>query len=597
MIWENADRSAAVWTCSQRTQPGQQVARLVFLSRQLRIDNLAELIRELEIGRESDVETILARGWAKWKERLPEKLKGQFAFGIFDPLAETLFVARDAFGEAPLFYFVGSGKIIIGDASRSVRALTGANLSLDLQACADFLNGGYGTRQSSFFQGLARLPAGCWAQFRDASAVEITRYWDPARVKKSARWVRDPTSGVALFRDTFDRSVMARFKSGASALLLSGGLDSSAILGSLIGQGVAPQDVPCVVKTYHHSPDWRDRLPLATLKRQYGLALHEIASDRHDPLQDMETWLEVLDGPYVSYGHSVASNLFFETRRAGWNNLYSGHGGDEVVGYGVGRINELALQKRWLAVWRETPGMASLGNQSRIRIMRKYLTHDPRYRRLERRLLRMFPDHQIAQEASLSDEAQGLLGEWVIAKEPAIHRSDHDDQALQIEALGDPVQQLALETIGQSSGALGITLQMPFYDRDLVELSLSLPSSLKLQNGMTRYVLRAAMSGRLPDQILSRQDKFDFTAAFTAGLIGHKEKVLDLTQDHKGQLLSSLVNVERLKRVRNELARTDTGLARGDAQFIWRCSVLALWQDQLRAKSSHSAHERSTGQS
>lgn len=597
MIQVNADRSAVRWTVSQRSPASSLDARVVFLSRRIRIDNRAELIHELALGWRSDVETIFSRGWAKWKERLPEKLKGEFAFGVFDPRDKTLFIARDAFGEAPLFYLVDPGKIVVGDASRTVRALAGNNLPLDLRSCADFLNGGYGTRQSAFFKGLARLPAGCWARLRHDTAVKVTRYWDPAQFSKDDRWARDPASGVAHFREIFDQAVMARYEAGSSALLLSGGLDSSAILGSLMGQGVSPADVPCVIKTYYQTPDWRDRLPLASLKRRFGLTLHEIASDCHDPLQDMEMWLDVLDGPYLSYGHSVASNLLIETRQAGWNNLYSGHGGDEVVGYGVGRINELARQKRWIDVWREASGMAHLSGQSRLRIMRKYLTHYSRYRRLERRLLQLFPDHQIASERALGDDAEGLLGEWALAKEPAIHRSDHDDLMLQVEALEDPVQQLALETIGQSGAAVGITMQMPFYDRDLVELSLSLPSSLKLQRGMTRYVLRAAMAGRLPRQILSRQDKFDFSNAFVAGLVMHREKVLDLTQERKGQLLFTLINADRLRHVRNKLARTGTGIAREDAQFLWRCSVFAIWQDQLIKHPGRSAHEQRMGYS
>lgn len=597
MIRVTSDRSGAVWAPLASGTAGGSEATLVFVSRQMRLDNRDQLVDLLGIGRESSVEAILTNGWSRWREGLPEKLKGQFAFAIFDDQKKTLFIARDAFGEAPLFYFVGSDRIVVADASRTVRELAGCDLQPNLQACADFLNGGYGTRESTFFDGLSRLPAGCWTRFRGAFSSPITRYWSPAQFGKNREMACNPAGRVAAFRDAFDRSVIARYQPGSTAILLSGGLDSSAILGSLVAQGVAPTDISCLIKTYRKSRDWRDERSLASLQRHFGLAFHEIASDCHDPLQDMETWLEVLDGPYVSYGHSVASNLLFEAKRAGWHSLYSGHGGDEVVGYGMGRINELARQGRWFDVWREAKGMASLGDQSRVRIMRKYLTHNPGYRRLERQLLRVFPDAHQVPDVSLNDHAEAVLGDFGAAKASSILRSDHDDLMLQVEALEDPVQQLALETISQSGRSLGIATQMPFYDRDLVELSLSLPSSLKLQGGMSRYVLRAAMSGRLPNDVLSRQDKFDFTEPFVAGLVAHKERILDLTQQSEGGLLADLAHAGRLKRVRDQLARTGTGLAPEDARFIWRCSVLAIWQGQLKKSSSLSAQDANAGQS
>ncbi|NJS14166.1 MAG: asparagine synthase [Sphingopyxis sp.] len=376
---------------------------------------------------------------------------------------------------------------------------------------------------------------------------------------------------------------MARYKAGETAILLSGGLDSSAILGSLIAQGIAPSEIPCLIKTYRLSADWRDEPHLVSLQRRFGLTYHEVPSDQHNPLQDMETWLDVLDGPYMSYGHSVASNLLFEAKRAGWRNLLSGHGGDEVVGYGLGRLNELARQRRLLVLWREIDGMTALSGQSRLRLMRKYLTHNAFYRRIERRVLRAFPDPVEHQEPSLNVDAQEALPDYASPKIPALLRSEHDDLMVQIEALEDPVQQLALETIGQSSRSLGLNTSLPFYDRDLVELSLSLPSSLKLRGGMTRYVLRAAMRGRLPADVLSRQDKYTSQGPLSPVLQPIESRSWRSAQMDEGGLLSGLVNKARLKRVRDELARSGTQLHREDARFIWRCSVLAMWNGQLES--------------
>ena len=565
------------------SEPGSPDVSLVFRSQAFRLENHRSLANQLGLGPDCTAEDLLIAGWRRWHEELPVRLKGCFSFAIFDRERQALFVARDAFGEAPLYYLARADMVVAADTSRTVRRLAGSELTVDLLACADFLNGGYGGRESTFFAGLRRLPAGSWALFPAKSGVVCQRFWAPGPSHTALHPSLDHAGDIQAFREAFDRAVMARYKAGETAILLSGGLDSSAILGSLIAQGIAPSEIPCLIKTYRLSADWRDEPHLVSLQRRFGLTYHEVPSDQHNPLQDLETWLDVLDGPYMSYGHSVASNLLFEAKRAGWRNLLSGHGGDEVVGYGLGRLNELARQRRLLVLWREIDGMTALSGQSRLRLMRKYLTHNAFYRRIERRVLRAFPDPVEHQEPSLNVDAQEALPDYASPKIPALLRSEHDDLMVQIEALEDPVQQLALETIGQSSRSLGLNTSLPFYDRDLVELSLSLPSSLKLRGGMTRYVLRAAMRGRLPADVLSRQDKYDFTGPFIAGLAAHREQVLALTQMDEGGLLSGLVNKARLKRVRDELARSGTQLHREDARFIWRCSVLAMWNGQLES--------------
>lgn len=600
MIQSTSDYSGVIW--KKLNSPSSSELRfhdasVVFISRFFRLENHDDLADQLGLRRDCTTEAVLIEGWRHWHEELPTNLRGSFSFAIFDHGRQALFAARDSLGEAPLYYLARVDMVVAADTSRIVRDLANLDLSIDLPACADFLNGGYGGRESTFFSGMRRLPAGSWVLFPAKSGAVHRRFWAADMSHAAPAPTLDTETGVQAFRKAFDRAVMARYQAGQTAILLSGGLDSSAILGSLIDQGISPSNIPCLVKTYRLSPNWRDEPYLASLQRKFGLTYHEVASDQHNPLQDMDMWLEVLDGPYVSYGHSVASHLLFEAKRAGWSKLLSGHGGDEVVGYGLGRLNELARQRRLLLLWQETAGMAALSGQSRLRLMRKYMTHNALYRRVERRILRFFPDPVESEEASLNEDAHEALPEYGFRKIPAMLRKDHDDRMVHIEALEDPVQQLALETIGQSSRSLGLETSMPFYDRDLIELSLSLPSSLKLRGGMTRFVLRAAMRGRLPADVLARQDKYDFTGPFIAGLAAHREEVLDLTQVHEGNLLFDLVNKARLERVRGEMARTGTLAHREDARFIWRCSILAIWQGQLARASGSPSLSNETGQS
>ena len=554
---------------------GDTSAAVVFISSGTVIDNRIELAGRLGLDDSVGNEPLLLTAWHRWREGMADHLRGAFAFAIYDAVSGSLFMARDIFGRAPVFFYVDADHVVAGATSRIARAIAPVTMPLDRRMCADFIHGIFVERTNSFFLGLERLPPAHWMKI-DRDQVQTVRYWSPDAIAPRQALADAPEQ----FREIFDRAVDRACGGHNPALMLSGGLDSSAILGSIMARDVLAKAPDCLSKTYRKSGNWVDAPFIEVLQRQFDLSVTEIPCDDHDPLADMEFWLDVLDGPYVSYGHSVASQLLPIARDMGHDCVLSGHGGDEIVSYGMGRINELAVHRRWLRLWIETKGMTGLSGQSRVRVLRKYLTHYPRYRAVERRIQRRFPDRAIVEDPALPDPLIETLDPARYTIGSVMDRIDHDEHMIHVESLENPVQPLALETIGQCSRAVGLETAMPFYDRELVELTLSLPSEWKLRNGFSRYVLRRAMAERLPDRVVRRRDKFDFTNAFVAGLVKHREKVLALTADANG-ILSEYVNLSRLSSVRDRLSSPDPSMPPADARFIWRCAVFAMWLGQL----------------
>lgn len=550
-------------------------ASVIFVSPATSLILSPEMSADLSLATDAGVEAILLAAWARWGETMVDRLRGDFAFGIYDPMSETVFLGRDIFGIAPLYFYYDDAALVVAGTSRLVRAILGRPLARNDAFYADFIQGQFVERGGSFFEGLDRLPPAHWMKV-DRRGAERYRYWSPRSVRQQS-WMPD---AAERFRSLFDRSVGRAAAGGDAVVLLSGGLDSSAILGSLMADGGRKAAPDCLTKTYRRTPNWVDAPYLEKLKNHFGLKPHELACDVHDPLRELEYSLGVLDGPYISYGHSVTSHLLGVARDIGHRTLLSGHGGDEVVGYGMGLLNELARKRQWLRLWREAPGMTALFGRSRVRVMRKYLSHYPRYRSLERLLQHGFPDASSDEGQSLSVQLLGKVGSSRYASRAAIDRGDHDEPMVHAEMLDNALQPLALETIGQCSRAAGVETAMPFYDRDLVELTLSLPSDWKLRHGLSRYVMRQAMAGRLPHTILMRRDKFDFTDAFVAGMIAHREKALALTKDTDG-MLAGYVNGARLAAARKSLSDPLPRISGSEARFIWRCAVLAMWFSRI----------------
>ncbi|MDT0577031.1 asparagine synthase-related protein [Croceicoccus sp. F390] len=540
----------------------------------VRLDNGRELASTLGLPGNAPVADVLVAGWRAWGHDLAERLRGVFAFALHDPATSEIYLARDVFGVAPLFLARDGGEIVVSHSSRSVRQHCSFSCTMNEAMIADFIKDEVTNKDETFFNEISRLPPGCWLSVTP-QGERTERYWSMSAVPRNVEW----PDAASRFRELFDQSVARCHVEGDTALLLSGGLDSSAILASLSAQQLLRPRSAVFSMTYRQSAGWGDGRHLDALRDAFDLDVHDLASDGHDPLMDIGDHLAALDGPYLSYGHSVSFRLQKAAAAAGFGHVLSGHGGDEIVSYGVGRLNELARQGRWLALWREARGAALLHHRPRWQSALPYLAHVGRLRKPVQRIgARLLPvaDGAGAQQPDLAPALAERVGggrSWP----PAPHRrSDHDDRMLQEWALDAPLQAKALEVFAVTSRAVGVHTAMPFYDRDLVELTLSLPSHHKLRDGQTRAIVRQAMAGRLPPSVLQRADKFDFALAFKQGLLKDQDRLRELTGP-ANRKLDEFANRKRLDAIWAGVERHGANIGIMDAFMLWRAAVLALW--------------------
>jgi asparagine synthase (glutamine-hydrolysing) len=539
-----------------------------------RIDNRRDLASTLGLQPDVPLERLLLAGWRAWEAGLADRLRGAFALTIHSAPDGLLYVARDAFGVEPVYYAQSPSGFVIANSSRAVRALSGLKHSPDRRLLADFLSGGEGDFEHTFFEGIHRLPPGHWLTLRGGE-VRIERYWSPTM---APRLPNAGTDAAGKFRELFDRSLAHCYEPGRSGLLLSGGLDSSAIAGSLVHAFGAGPELTALSMTYNQTPNWHDGPHIDALRAALPFTFADMPADSHDPLDRTDHYLAALDGPYFSYGQSVTFAANRILAESGIPIVLNGHGGDEIVSYGFGRLNELAREGRWLALWTQAKVVGDLQHWSRWRVLSPYLDHLLTVRRIRSRL-RRFRNRERAADgtALLTESARGLL-DRAGRQRPARERSDHDERMIQEASLSSAQQATALEVIALSSRETGLETRMPFCDRDLAEFSLSLPSDTKLGEGCTRLILRKAMRGRVPATVLARSDKFDFTTNFIRGLLNNRDRLFDLA-DPGNARLTELVSSSRLQYLRNEVSQKGTGIDRVDAFTLWRVAMAAQWLD------------------
>lgn len=569
---ENAsDRVIEIGRCSNLRN-----CQILFISINFRLDNAKALCDELGLKQGADTVTILESGWSKWGVNIPQALKGAFGFAVHDVPSKSVHIFRDHMGLSPVFYSLSEDKLSIGATSRDVRSTLAIPVQPDRAMLSDFIAGNFTSTDCTFFDAIKRLPPASHLTVSKTSC-KVEKYWD---LRKTS--ISDPSfQPVNTFRKLFDESVEANDEPDQSALMLSGGLDSSAILASLCSGSNANAKRPCLSMTFTQSTGWKDETHLKAVVAQFDVIDHiEVESDAFDPLDRAGFWLSKLDGPYFPYGHAVTCQVLDICREKGLLTVMHGHGGDEIVSYGFGRLNELALQRKWWTLWKQTAGPAHLAGTSRIKLFFKYLSHYPVIRKILQRIYaRTTPPH-LGQgqgvEAYLDPQLLEEVGRARYdAKSPSTNKF-HNERMIQEDNLTTPVQPLSLEVIAISSEALGVQTRMPFYDKALVEYCLSLPSQWKLDKGLTRYILRRAFEGELPASLLRRKDKYDFTDTFKAGLLAQRQKLVDLTDPHHHDV-GPYVNLKTLNRLRELLITGSKDIERFDLFFLWRVAILSKW--------------------
>ncbi|RIV89757.1 asparagine synthetase B [Aurantiacibacter xanthus] len=539
-----------------------------------RADNGADLIRELGLPTASRPQDILAAGWSKWSTGLADRLRGPFAIAILQRDTNSLYLARDFMGVEPLFYTRTADGLALSSSPVAARSLADAPGAVRLAAVSSFLAGFPADKTGTYYDNIARLAPGHWMTISPAGE-RTEPYWTVQAIASRPA----PADAGERFRALLDRSV-ANSASDAEPIgvLLSGGLDSSAISGALMHGRTGGPAVQSLSLTYPGNEGWADGKYIEALRAYFPMEHHSLPSNEHDPLANLESYFPVLDGPSFGYGLSVSNRLLPMAAELGCRSLFHGHGGDEVVSYGTGRLNELAMQGQWRQLWAEAEGAAQLWSMPRWRVLDRYLFHKPQRRWLDRQWKRLHRRAQADSAAELEVQSEALLAHRPAHSAPVAQLSQarHTERDVQETAIASPLQPHALETLVLSGRHHGLQVKLPFFDRDLLEFSVSLPSDWKLRDGYTRYVLRKAIEGRVPDSVTWRRDKNDFTDDFKIGLIERSPHLRDLVSSANGDL-QGLVNPQWFGKIWSKVAHDGSSITTSDARALWRVAVLAMW--------------------
>lgn len=420
---------------------------------------------------------LIRLSYAVWGDALPEHLLGDFAFLLWDRARQHLLAARDAFGVRPLHYTRCGDLLAFASDADALLALPGVSRELDETSLADFLL--FGSLQDpdrTSFRNVRCLPPASCLVAQDGQ-VATRRYW---RLPPQARVrLRDREEYTQAFTACFEEAVADRLPQGPFAIQLSGGMDSSSIAAVAARRSREPR--LAVNATYKSlMPDDQEGELAALVAEHLRMDFFQQDMGQHGLFERsgeaaLRTATPVVYPKLGAYADSLA-----EVERFGARVLLSGHGGDALFAPSPG-------------IWRH--------QHHPVRMVAEALHHLRLTGSLRGLGLRGFAAAD--SPAAFSPELPDWLEPWFAQRVDASGRwrqgwstynggtdARHQLQAGWLtryfetaEALKRPVQ-----------------LRHPFYDRRLVELLLGFPDAMLAR----KAVLRAAMQGHLPPQILTR---------------------------------------------------------------------------------------------
>ncbi|PYP89151.1 MAG: asparagine synthase (glutamine-hydrolyzing) [Blastocatellia bacterium AA13] len=462
-----------------------------------------------------------------------EKLRGMFAFGIWDSERQRLVLARDRLGIKPLYYAItDNGSIYFASEIKALIESGAIKPCLNYDVLSDYAANRAPSGEETLFKGVKRLAPGHTLVWTEGH-VQINRYWDASFAKDSE--FSDESEYVERFDALFHESVKLRLMADVPlGVFLSGGIDSSAIAVAMSGM------VQDRIKTFSVAFAEREGNEL-----EYARAVaRQIKADHHEVVITPDQFFDAL--PDLVYqedepmAHPSSIPLYFVSKLAARHVkvVLSGEGSDELLaGYGkYGKtIYNVALARAYRLV---TPAAARrlvknavesnvLPLSIRQKLERTFLCLGPDVRDIYLDNFSVFSRSR--QEKLFTSQAR----ERMQCSEPygpalgVMMESDAAtllDQLLAVD-LKTYLTELLMKQ-DQMSMAASLESRVPFLDHKLVEFAAGLPTNMKLRGLTTKYILRRAMKGKLPPSILTRS-KMGFPVPLGRWLRGSFGALLD----------------------------------------------------------------------
>ena len=547
------------------------------------IYNFRALRAELEAGgvrfrTQSDTEVIL-RLWERDGEACVERLRGMFAFAVWDARRRTLFLARDRVGKKPLYYWQGGGRFVFASEIKALLRHPGPGRELDWTAFHHYLAYGYTPSSRSAFEGIAKLPPGHTATLVDGR-LTLRRYWQLPAAPAAPLSASVQELGERI-RHEIREAVRLRLESDVPlGVFLSGGIDSSVVTASM--REVTGGRIATFSIGFGAAAASFDELPFARqVAARFGTDHYEeVLEPKAAELAPVI--VRAFDEPFAD-SSAIATFAVAAATVRHVKVALSGIGGDEAFA-GYPRYLGLAFSERWAHVPR--PLRRAVAAVSERALPETFTSRNWRdwALRFAAGAELPLPDRYFAWTRFFDAAALGALATPALAAQLAGDPDAAGREAWRGYGHGEPMDgafrvDLAtylpddlLVMADRMSMAHSLELRAPFCDHQVVETSLAIAPSLKTRGLRLKGLLKRAYADVLPPAVLNRR-KQGFMIPLARWLRSDLRPLLEDLLSAERVRARGLFNVERVEALKAEHL---TG-RRSHADRLWTLMMAELW--------------------
>lgn len=514
----------------------------------------------------SDSETIVHL-YEEYGEQCVEYLRGMFAFVIWDSRRQTLFAARDHFGIKPFYYVLNQECFAFASEIKALVASNKISRAVRMESLVTYLTFQYVPQPNTMYANVLQLQAGNWIRVKSDGTSEIQPYWSPA-FEPSERSLDDHIEEI---QEALYNSVQLHMQSDVPrGCFLSSGIDSTAIAAHMnsfepirtfsVGfegpnnETTIARETAAELGTYHY-----DHL---ITENEYFDSVRQAVWHQDDPVAD-----------------PAAIALYHVARLAKEHVtvVLSGEGADELFGgYRIYREPGSLQALSWLpTVWKQALHSAISEVPGSFR-GKNYLLRA--FTPLERRFL---GNANIFQE----DSKQELMKDWERwfqqFKKPTDYtqgyyqKSEHHDPVTRMQLIdmnlwltGDILMKADKMTMAHS-----LELRVPFLDKEVFDAARKIPVRYRIADGTTKYALRKAMDGIVPDFVVNRP-KLGFPVPLREWL-RKKERMAMVQEQLRTSAMATYFHIPYIEHMIQEHLE-----GRGDySRKLWVLYIFSLWHE------------------
>ncbi|HXA97938.1 MAG TPA: asparagine synthase-related protein [Candidatus Dormibacteraeota bacterium] len=470
---------------------------------------------ELSVGQSATDAGLVASAYERWHEALFDKLRGAFALAIWDEERRCLVVGRDAMGLIPCFYWWNERVVLVSPSLDAILGQPDVDARFNRVLVAEYLQNIRGFQQvhETFYEDVRRLPPAHTLSV-SGGALSLTRYWDP--LPPGFAWATE--SEVARFTDVLGTAVDRSLAAGADSLALSGGFDSVslAVMAAERRDGRTPLHAMSLRFTDPSCDEGPRQMQVAQAlgMPQLMRSLDECL-DEDSFVGELRTLSCVSPGPVMSAWQPMYARLLRSAADRGLGRMMTGTGGDEMYYVNMGHAADCLRALDLRGLWRFCQACHATWPGAPARVARYVLWDGAikgEMRRQARTLLAWVSPR--AHDWVLTRRLRRARPPWLVPVDDdllaRLERRPLESPAVEM-APGEGAYVRAMRRLPQSptfsmeleqshawAAQAGFRFLFPYFDRDLVELSLRMPPAHLVAGGRAKAPLRRLVEERLP---------------------------------------------------------------------------------------------------